>query len=312
MINKMETFQRKTPCQICQSRQVNLVYHLPEGDYFRCTRCGLVSVDPLPDSGKMSAQADYWSHAHHISSLKINQHYSRDFQNVAFKKYLDMALPYRQNGNLLDFGCGIGGFVDAAQNRGWNAYGIDISPSVEVAQAHGLNVYRCQIHELPIQDHYFDVITLFDVIEHIVDLRKTLLDLKKYLRPGGSVICLTPNLNSLSTKLLGSKWNAIQPEDHVTLFTKETLANLFLSTGFYIVSSSTLDFNFLNMRYLFKSKPKIEDHDSIQSRNRNLTNNIINSPILQTGRNLINLILNWAGLGDRLVIEVSYDESSSQ
>lgn len=308
MMRTNKSILRKTPCQVCQSFQAEMVYHLPEGNYVKCVICGLVSVDPLPDFGKMLKQADYWSQVHHISPLKVNQHYSRSFQEIAFKKYLDMALPYRRNGNLLDFGCGIGGFVDAAEREGWNAYGIDISPSVEVAKAHGLNAYHCPIDELPISDHYFDVITLFDVIEHIVDLQKTVLDIRRLLRPNGALICITPNLNSLSSKLLGSKWNAIQPDDHVTLFTKDTLTYFLQTTGFSSVSSSTLDFNFLYMRYLFTEKPNIEDHDALQKRNRNLTSDIIKFPILRIARQLINGVLDWTGMGDRLIIEARYDK----
>jgi SAM-dependent methyltransferase len=75
----------------------------------------------------MLARAEFWSKEHHQSAEKIAAHYSAAFQRVAFSDFLRRFEVYRQQGRILDLGCGIGGFIHAEQQAGWEAYGVDIS-----------------------------------------------------------------------------------------------------------------------------------------------------------------------------------------
>lgn len=243
-----------------------------------------------------------WSKTHHTSPEKVSQHYSRQFQKVAFQPYLELAQPYKQLGRILDFGCGIGGFVDAAQYAGWDSYGIDISPSIDIARERGLKVFQGQLEDLNLPPHFFDVITLFDVVEHILDLNKLLVEIKQFLRPGGVMIIATPNFYSLTSRLLGEKWVSVEPEDHIILFSPSTITSFLRKHSFEPVRISTLDIDLLGLKYAFSPHSTVEERRKRQKENRLLIASIIRSPFIIKTRYIANWFLDRTKLGERLIV----------
>lgn len=299
--------RRTTPCQLCGGYETRILYHLITGTYKKCKNCGLVEVDPHPGIDQMLSEAIYWANSHHTSVEKVKQHYDPKFQEIAFKDLLAIAGQYYLNGRLLDVGCGIGGFVDAAQKAGWDAYGTDISPSIQIPQERGLRVFQGQISDLDLPDRYFDVITLFDVIEHIVDLSTLMANIRRFLRPGGGLIIVTPNLASLPARLLGSKWSAVEPQDHIILFTPTTLTGFLIKQNLTAMRVLTYDVNWLGLKYAFKSHPTLEERKQRQKENRRLIGIIIKNPVLIHTRKIVNRILNNTQLGEKLIIEAKLD-----
>jgi 2-polyprenyl-3-methyl-5-hydroxy-6-metoxy-1,4-benzoquinol methylase len=299
---------RSSPCQLCGSGNSRVYYYLPAGVYKKCKNCGLVAVDPHPNFDKMLSEAIFWANSHHTSPEKVAQHYDRNFQEIAFKDFLDMANQYKQSGRLLDVGCGIGGFVDAAQNAGWDAYGTDISPSIRIPQERGLKVFQGQIGDLDLPDQYFDVITLFDVIEHISDLSILMADIHRFLRPSGGLFVVTPNLDSIPARLLGSKWSAIEPQDHITLFTPTTLSKFLIKHNFTPVQIITRDINWLGLKYAFTSPPSLEERKRRQKENRRLIGNIVRNPFLINARRLVNFFFAYTQLGEKLIVEAKANQ----
>jgi 2-polyprenyl-3-methyl-5-hydroxy-6-metoxy-1,4-benzoquinol methylase len=305
---KTETkINRTSACPLCESRQGILFYNLGESRYCRCTNCQLISVDPIPSSDDMQVRANYWAEKHHKQVEKVSQHYSLAFQKIAFGEVFKQIGKYKKSGHLLDVGCGIGGFVHAAQGFGWEAYGIDISPSIDIGKSYNLNVFRTTIDQIKFPEQFFDVITLFDVIEHIPDPKKMIYHTTRILRPGGCLFLITPNINSLSSRILGSSWEAIEPQDHIALYNIRTLSSLLQEYQYKTTYVKTIDFNFLQLMSLFKRKKEEKERMSYQKRRRRTIGLFLKNKPLQLTRTIANRLLAATEMGDKLIVEAQYE-----
>ena len=125
--------------------------------------------------------------------------------------------------SILDVGCGKGDFVDAALDGGYKAEGIELAqPAVDIARGYGLPVTKLDFFSSDIQESSRDVVTMFEVIEHLPDPVAFLRRAEMVVKPGGLIYVTTPNFNSLDRRVLGSQWTAIHRE-HLSYFTPSTL-----------------------------------------------------------------------------------------
>jgi SAM-dependent methyltransferase len=140
--------------------------------------------------------------------------------------YVDSLAPNR--GDLLDIGCGAGEFVAAAAASGWRATGID--PALPTTlKACPARLIRGSFAELG--DERFDVVTLWDVIEHFDNPRSLLSAARDHLRPGGLLVVETGNYQSVGRIEAGREWWGYQ-HDHRWYFAPPTLFRLLAAAGF--------------------------------------------------------------------------------
>jgi len=136
---------------------------------------------------------------------------------------------------LLDFGCGAGLFLELAHERGFDGYGVDLSPeSIERARKRpgGQNAHVGAPLDVPeIAAGGFDVITLWSVMAHLPRPVDDLRMLRVLLAPGGALVILTVNANSLRLKAAGAEWNGFTP-NHLKFFSPTTLALALEQAGF--------------------------------------------------------------------------------
>jgi 2-polyprenyl-3-methyl-5-hydroxy-6-metoxy-1,4-benzoquinol methylase len=127
---------------------------------------------------------------------------------------------------LLDVGCGPGAGLEAARSLGFESWGLDVSePAVAIASSrHPGRVRLGTLSERLFSRGSFDVITLFDVLEHVYDLRALAADLAWHLAPDGRVVIATPNVKSLLARLSGRRWVSYKIPEHVAYFSPRTLA----------------------------------------------------------------------------------------
>lgn len=137
---------------------------------------------------------------------------------------------------LLDVGCYTGVFVEIAARHGWDAWGVEPSLwAVERARARGLRVLPGTLEAADLPEAMFDVVTMWDVIEHLPDPRRTLQRVHRLLRPGGLVAVHTIDIESLFARLMGARWPWLM-EMHVYYFSRRTLCDMLGKCGFEVVS----------------------------------------------------------------------------
>ena len=137
-------------------------------------------------------------------------------------------------GRLLDVGCSTGLFLNEMRRYGeWDLYGVETSPDAAryARERFGLNVYEGQLEAAPLDAGSFDMITLWDVLEHLPDPGAALDQIARLLGPQGRVIISAPNLDSIDARLFGPWWTGIDPPRHFSVFRRRDLARLLADHG---------------------------------------------------------------------------------
>jgi 2-polyprenyl-3-methyl-5-hydroxy-6-metoxy-1,4-benzoquinol methylase len=139
-------------------------------------------------------------------------------------------------GRLLDVGCHIGVFLELAAARGWAAQGVEPSGwACAVARDRRLDVRCSTLRDAGLPTAAFDVVTMWDVIEHFPDPAAELREVHRLLRPGGLVGITTMNVDSLVARLLGARWPWLM-QMHLYYFSVRTMQALLERCGFQVVA----------------------------------------------------------------------------
>jgi ubiquinone/menaquinone biosynthesis C-methylase UbiE len=138
--------------------------------------------------------------------------------------------------------------VELAKESGWDAWGVEPSTwAAEQARSRGLNVITGTLAEAGLQENYFDVVTMWDVIEHLTDPAGEVRHIHRVLKPGGVFAIHTIDIESWFARLMGKRWPWLM-EMHLYYFSPRTLGKLLERHGFTIIRSSAQG-RFLRLGY---------------------------------------------------------------
>ena len=235
-------------CDNCKSENIRILYSLSYMDINECKECGLRFTDQskIPKSlytenyfKKTNKHFFEDSWADYETKIKTSKKLRR------FKDTLKKLEKYTNKGNLLDVGCATGVFLDIAKKKGWKPYGVEIS---KFASEYGrknfnLNIQTGDLLNARFKENFFDLVTMWDVIEHVEIPSKTLIMLNKIIKKGGVLFLLTTNDDSLMGHLAHTFYKLkikkfaelIHPKHHNYHFTKKVLINMLNKSGFEIV-----------------------------------------------------------------------------
>ena len=142
-------------------------------------------------------------------------------------------LPYKAGGKLLDVGCGNGSSMQVMQAHGWQVEGIDFDEkSIAQARANGLTASVGELRDFNYPDNSFDAVMTSHVIEHVPEPESFLRECLRILKPGGTLIAVTPNADSLGHTRFKQDWRGLEIPRHLQIFTAPSLALLADKTGF--------------------------------------------------------------------------------
>lgn len=171
--------------------------------------------------------------AHYSSYSYGREHFLSPLTILSYNKLLDEFEKFRKTNKILDVGCGLGFFLQEAKKRGWEVYGTEYSETaVERCKEKGLTIKAGKLEVPMFREDDFDVITSFEVIEHINDPVEEIRKIHELLRSGGLFYCTTPNFNSLLRYYLKGEFNIIGYPEHLTYYTKRTFGKLLRDNGF--------------------------------------------------------------------------------
>jgi 2-polyprenyl-3-methyl-5-hydroxy-6-metoxy-1,4-benzoquinol methylase len=146
-----------------------------------------------------------------------------------------LKIPATATGRLLDFGCGDGTFMHRMRRAGWLVSGVEPDQAAvnNLRGRYGYDV-RLSLEDFGSGEEGFDVVTLCHVIEHMADPIAALRALRRVLKPGGLVIIVTPNANSLGAKIFGKFWRGLEPPRHFNVFTLKSLRSSLQQAGYAV------------------------------------------------------------------------------
>lgn len=236
-------------CKLCKAEQVRTRYSLGAFDVMRCSQCGLVfldSHDGPPDQGSKYSR-DYYEErdAYYYRNSIVDPESGIEHESIKdFRKGLEIIAGMKRPGRILDVGCALGIFLAMARERGWETYGVDISKfAVEFAEKRfGGQFFAGHLRDARFPERFFDVITLWDCLEHLEDPLEELAEIKRILKDDGVILFDTPNAESLMRLIAGLIYRASAgsiryPVEklyhiyHLYYFSPETVANLLGQAG---------------------------------------------------------------------------------
>ncbi|ESU30044.1 SAM-dependent methyltransferase [Flavobacterium limnosediminis JC2902] len=187
------------------------------------------SLDMLP---KYYESDDYISHTDGKRSLFEKAYHFIKRKAIRDKVSLITSLQ-PQKGTLLDIGAGTGDFLQEAKNQNWSCTGIEPS---DKAKAIAINKGVSFSDDLAsLENHSFDVITMWHVLEHVPDLEKQITELKRLLKPGGTILIAVPNYKSFDAEYYGKFWAAYDVPRHLWHFSKISIEKLFARENMKLV-----------------------------------------------------------------------------
>ena len=262
----------------------------------RCDGCGLLLLDPRYPREHIARAYENYSFHLGVGPSAASEPPPRGLARVVPRAYLAhafgyddglprwrralalLALPYPEGpeavgfsvmylrslpgGEVLDVGCGGGALLSGVRSLGWRVVGVEPDPrAVEVARAtRGLDVRAGTLNEQQFATDRFDAVTSSHVIEHVHDPLEFLRESGRVLKPGGRVVVVTPNTESLGRRRLGAAWIGLDPPRHLHLFSVATLRRLAVRAGLTVLgvrsSVRNAEFTWLLGRGHMKSWPE--------------------------------------------------------
>jgi 2-polyprenyl-3-methyl-5-hydroxy-6-metoxy-1,4-benzoquinol methylase len=201
----------------------------------QCKSCGFKLTSPRPEeaeAGKYYQSEDYISHSNTSKGL-VNRLY-QGARKITLKRKLKLVTTVsgKQQGSLLDLGCGTGEFLNTCKQSGWNVKGIEPSPD---ARAFAVKQYGLEVQETDkwdFVDNTFDVITAWHVLEHVYKLEETAKQVKRMLSPTGTFVVALPNCSSADADFYKQYWAAYDVPRHIWHFTPKDVKAFFEKQGF--------------------------------------------------------------------------------
>jgi 2-polyprenyl-3-methyl-5-hydroxy-6-metoxy-1,4-benzoquinol methylase len=187
----------------------------------------LLVTHPQPGENNLAAyyeSDDYISHTDGKRSLFEKAYHL--VKNIALKNKLNLINSLQlHKGNLLDIGAGTGDFLNVANANGWKTVGIEPSEKAKsIAIKKGVS-FADNLEQL--ENHSFDVITMWHVLEHVPNLEQQISELKRLLRPTGTILIAVPNFHSYDAAHYGKFWAAYDVPRHLWHFSKTAIEKLF-------------------------------------------------------------------------------------
>ncbi len=234
-------------CPLCGEDNSTELWTKSGARSVRCSACGLVYENPRFDSAELkqfySSKDYYISDDPDVNASGYKNYFAQCSPVLQNEYFQSLAHHNKKKGKVryLDIGSGPGGIVQLASEAGWEATGLELSSwAVNQGIQSGLRMIEGTLHEADFPDGSFDVISMFDVLEHLPKPVEYIREIHRILAPGGMVLAETPNVEGFFAKHL-YKENAdlIKPRAHICLYSPSTIKRLFDFVQFSEVEITT-------------------------------------------------------------------------
>lgn len=264
-------------CPLCKSKNIELFkkgtinprslspenFKITDSDYgsrwnfFTCKECCFVFSNPSPQEEDL---IDFYSNLR-------DEEYNLEAEGRAknFRTILKRLKPFSKPGNrLLDIGAASGIFLKLAREEGYDTYGIEPSISLvkEAKEKYDISLFCGTLGKYP-EDKKFSVITLLDLIEHLVEPETFMKQAVSHLDKEGILVLVTPDINSFAARIAGKKWWHYRIA-HLHFFNKKSLHYLMKKNGLEILKQKRYAWNFSSFYLLTRIFPSLKNKESLQ------------------------------------------------
>jgi len=220
-------------CPLCKKADYDEWGKVGKYSILICKKCGLGITAPFPTEKELAeANQEIYQVEQRIKTYLSR----RSYFEKRYRDNITNIKRFKHEGKLLDVGCNIGLFLNVAREEGFSVIGVELNKG---CAQYGRNNFKLDIRSdslenIAFADQSIDVVTLFDVLEHVRDIHDFLSEVKRILKKDGVLVIQSPNIQSLMARLTKSNWNWLTPPDHLYHFTPATLGLLLKEHGFDI------------------------------------------------------------------------------
>jgi SAM-dependent methyltransferase len=209
-----------------------------------CPQCGAVFTDPRPDQNSIGA---YYKSEDYISHSNSSRTFQEKLYHLVRKRALQtkhkLISGYRPNGRLLDVGCGTGHFLGFMKRQGYLAYGMEPDVAAREQAIADQAVEVMPSLDLVPSSEQFNLVTMWHVLEHVPDIRRTFKKLYSVMSDGGFLFVAVPDHESWDAQHYGSDWAAYDVPRHLNHFRREDMNRLFREHGFVLLATRPMWFD---------------------------------------------------------------------
>ena len=225
----------RSKCPTCNNQTDSALFTKNNGEYCYCSDCRHIYLaNPLGQRQLIEFYSGYPT-----SSLDWHVNESHFYERI-YSKGLDLIKGVCQSGNLLDIGCSGGYFLSIAHKRGYKVHGIEPN---EIESSHakreGFKILGSTIDDLH-ESTAFEIVTLWDVLEHIPNPIDYLKQIKSHLSPGALIFVQIPTCDSLAARVMRGACNMFDGIEHLTLFSAHSLDLAFSKAGYALVDRQSV------------------------------------------------------------------------
>jgi SAM-dependent methyltransferase len=224
-------------CPVCNKNNAIKMFIKEGGTYVKCIDCTMVYLNPVFTD---EALHHYYQINHSVQS-EIVETDPDGFYIDIYNQGLDSIQKVSEKPlSILDIGCSSGFFLDQAKLRTMETYGVELNENECLeAKKKGHIAYNCLLEHIDFE-RKFDVISMWDVFEHLKDGFTYLNHMKNLLTDDGVVFLQIPSADSLAAKILQEHCNMFDGLEHVNLYGEKTISTLAQNCGFEIASIETV------------------------------------------------------------------------
>ena len=245
-------------CPICRNSDLKREFNLSAYRIGRCPSCGVLFNETYYENGAFRTKLFEESYYHAVQARAFEnrlENYQEDPSLPVFQKYLEWVEKKTRPGRVLDVGCAFGTFLKVAQGRGWAPHGVEISEyaSSLARKTWNFPVFSGDLGDCPFERGFFNLVTFWDVIEHVERPGENLRAAHAFLAPGGFLLITTDNARGLIPLIAGGlyrlsfgRWTYPTRKffipHNTCFFDRESLGRLLESAGFKPVHWEGIDY----------------------------------------------------------------------
>jgi len=207
------------------------------------TKLDMLITFPKPTEIELPSYYESENYISHTDSKRTIFEKAYHFiKTVALKNKLALINElHREKGSLLDIGAGTGEFLYVAKQNGWNVLGVEPNQKAK-DNAIKKGISFAEITTI-LDNNSFDIITMWHVLEHVPDLDFQIKELKRLLKPDGTLLIAVPNFKSYDAKYYRNYWAAYDVPRHLWHFSKTAIKLLFEKEGMKLVKVLPMKFD---------------------------------------------------------------------
>jgi len=225
----------------CRADITPTLIELPEGNLCRCSQCGQLISTCTPERYAQSMQ-EFNAPEGTMTSGKALERQKKRIGRILMQGIHHLSSSH-DTVSMLDVGCSSGSVLKVGDSLGLKVHGVEPAPrAAATARNLGFEVFTGFLHNAKYPNHAFDIVTLFEVIEHLREPLVLAHEINRILKPGGVWLIGTGNVDSWTAHFMGARWEYFDINKHgghVSFFNPQSISLLAQKSGFEMVEIIT-------------------------------------------------------------------------